>query len=486
MIQNRKVLRPNINHLEISGFRFYAGLIIGLFYSFSLYAFLYMGREVFRILSIQQNYDLWVLTDSEVNFYNLFFAFVSVIFGQSFCFTYWIYKPKKFFSRINFRRDTIVNDQRVLMWAFLSWFSKLAVVYGIMFGFSFRGGYYTFSLYPDYKYIFVLVIIVLFLQSWNTIRQTFKRTSLKWLIVSALIVSAISFGMSMINVVDYNKLNESILQKNIHHNYILELPESATYSRSERLSLVENIYVALPKGGDKSTGPVIVIHSEEVALADLYHKINQLRLNRDDVDRKFMTFQLFIQKGIDMGYVNKLKHELSKAGHSQIGYMVTPINPKFDQKYYVHFSFKMKLPGIDSKKYSIHDAYQYFSKYKNSIEIKQLETDDCLVNDTLVELEKLKKMLKTQMQRNSNYAIKFYVNDSVDFSSYFKVLVYSKEAVNELRDQYSLSMYSRKYDELFSEDEMDDVQKKYPYRIIELSNQQLEILNMHDKKISKQ
>ena len=439
-----------------------------------------MGREAFRILSIDQNYDLWVLTDAEVSFYNLFFAFVSVIFGQSFCFTYWIHRPKKFFSNINFRRDTIVNDQRVLMWAFLSWFSKLAVVYGIMFGFSFRSGYYTFSLYPDYKYIFFLVIIVLFFQSWNTIRPTFKHTSLKWLIVSALIVSAISFGMSMINVVDYNKLNESVLQKNIHHNYILELPESSTYSRSERLSLVENIYVALPKGGDKSTGPVIVIHNEEVALADLYHKINQLRLNRDDVDRKFMTFQLFIHKEIDMGFVNKLKHELSKAGHSQIGYMVTPFDPKFDQKYYIHFSFKMKLPGIDSEKYNIHDAYEYFNRYENSIEIKQLESGVCLVNDTLIELKKLKESLKERIQRNSNYAIKFFVNNSVDFSNYFKVLVYSKEAVNELRDQYSLSMYSRKYDEIFREDELDDVQKKYPYSIIELSTQQLEILNLKE------
>ncbi len=47
----------------------------------------------------------------------------------------------------------------------------------------------------------------------------------------------------------------------------------------------------------------------------------------------------------------------------------------------------------------------------------------------------------------------------------------------ELRNDYSLSKYSGKYEELYREEEIKDIQKKYPCRMLELTNQPLEILN---------
>jgi len=223
-------------------------------------------RESFRILSVTEKYDLWVLTDKEVNFYNLFFAFLSVIIGQSVCFVFWFDQPKKIFGIRNHRKTAIVNDQRFLNWYFLSWFIKLAVVFGLFFGFTFHGSWHVFSLYPDYNYVFILIIITLFLQTWNTIRSTYIRKSLKWLFVSIIFVSVLSFGLSKINLTNYNVINKSILSKNIHYRYKLDLPFSAIYERPEKLSLIEDINVVFSKDDKVSSKPIIVADNKEIRL----------------------------------------------------------------------------------------------------------------------------------------------------------------------------------------------------------------------------
>jgi hypothetical protein len=63
-----------INSPFIPKHRFIVGILIGLFYAFTFYSFMYITRESFRLLSSDENYSLWVLNDKEVNFYNLFFC----------------------------------------------------------------------------------------------------------------------------------------------------------------------------------------------------------------------------------------------------------------------------------------------------------------------------------------------------------------------------------------------------------------------------
>jgi hypothetical protein len=182
-----------------------------------------------------------VLSDKEVNFYNLFFAFVAVIMAQSACFAFWFDRPRRFLERGHHRNTTIVNDQRALNWYFLNWFSKLAVFFGIMFGLAFYGGFYVFSFYPDYNYLFILIVVVLFLQSWSTLRLSFKRKSLKMMLVSMIVVSAVAFGLSRINFVDYKGINQCILSKNVYHKYNLKLPEVSNYDKVHQSSLIERI-----------------------------------------------------------------------------------------------------------------------------------------------------------------------------------------------------------------------------------------------------
>ncbi len=475
MTLNKNFLHKEQNFFEISKFKLIVGILIGLLYSFAFYSFLYVSREVFRILSVTENYDLWILTDNQVNFYNLFFAFISVIFGQSICFAFWLDRPKKIFGKQNYRKTTIVNDQRFLNWYFLNWFSKLAVLFGLWFGLTIHGGYYVFSLYPDYNYIFILIIVVLFFQTWNTIRLTFKRKSLKWLLYSIVIVSLVSFGLSKLNLIDYKTINQNYLQKNITYNYNLELPKTDCYKRLYRLSLVENIYVVKSKNPDNPK-PIIIINNKEIVLQQLNIIINDWQSMRSEYEIPHMIYQLHIDKSIKMGFVNKLKNELAKSGGIRIAYAVVPKNPEYDIRFYKDFSFQTRIPNWHSDWFNPKEIYDGLNKFHNIINIKQNTLGKYYINDEAVEIAQIKQSLKHLIIKDSDYIIKFNVNDSVEFSDYFRVISYSREVINELRNEYSNKIYSKQFD-ILDYEEAKEVKNKFPFRVFELTTEFKKMIN---------
>jgi len=470
MTPNKNFLHPDTKSLGISRIRFIAGIIIGLFYSFSFYSFSCLTREGFRLLSVSKYYDTWELTASEVNFYNLFFAFISVIIGQSVCFTFWIDRPKIFFRKFNLRRSTILNDQRILNWYFLYWFSTLAVYFGIFFGPTLHVGYYAFSFYPEYNYIFILIIIVLFFQTWKTIRQVFKDRSITWLLISMILLSGISFGFSKIQLFDYKKINEGLLRKSIHYNYNLELPESDVYQLIEKKSQIEDIFIVTSKENPNNSEPIILIDNKEIALADLPEKIRELQLLKDECDVKFMIFQLHIHRDIKMSFINKLRNQLINVGIRKVSYAVTPCNPEFDQRYYEDMSLRLFLPKYHSDSLDFQEIIKKFNKGGNIFEIKPLESGDCPFNDTIIKVEDLKEKYKNQMIQNPNNIVKIYSNEKVDFSAYIKILSDLLTVVHELRDVYSMSEYSLKYDELYDYEKRKAIRKKYPILIFEMKD----------------
>ncbi len=462
---NKHFLHQKPRFLKLSKFRLIVGLIIAISYSVTFYSFLYIIREAFRILSVTENYDMWILTDNEVNFYNLFFAFISVIFGQSIFFIFLFDRPKRLFENKNYRKTTIINDQRVLNWNFLSWFSKLAVIFGLWFGFAMHGGYYTFSLYPKYNYIFILIIIVLFFQTWHTIGLTFKRKSFKWLLFSITIVSLFSFVLSRINVIDYKAINQKFLQKSIYYKYTLELPETENYKKLWP-SFVNDIYVVKSKKSD-NLKPIIIIENKEIKLNQINRIITNWKSNRREYEIPLMIYQLHIDKSTKMKFVNQLKNVLSKSNITKIAYAVIPKNHKYNEKYYQNYAFLMRMPKYNNNSSKINNE---LDKFHNVIEIMQPKSKECYINNKLIETYQIKNTLKKLIKQTPDYIIKYYISDNIDFKSYFKVLTISKKAVQELRNEYSENKYSKQYDNLTYEKEK-EVCKKYPFRILELKNE---------------
>ncbi|MCF8296769.1 MAG: hypothetical protein K9J13_04420 [Saprospiraceae bacterium] len=483
MTLKKNFLHTNPKLLDISRFRFIVGIILGLSYSFAFYSFLYLFREVFRYLSITENYDLLVLSDAEVNFYNLFFAFLAVILGQSTCFSFWLDRPRVLGTKFNIRRITMVNDQRALNWYFLSWFSKMVVMFAIFFVVLSYGAFYAISLYPDFNYIFILAVIVLFFQTWNTIRLTFLRKSLKWLLISIIAVSAVSFGLSRINLIDYKSVNEYVLKRNINHNYNLEIPESEVYSSLQRPSLVNDIYVVTKK--NKTYEPIIVVDGKEIQIEDLGQIIAEWEFFVHELERPLMTTRLHIHEEVKMEFVNKLLVHLSYYGANKIAYAVTPIVTLHDKRYYSYCSFICRNPryGFVNTK-SLPKTIpppppppvtnRFINCTDNLFTISQSTVGYYFINDSSIAEKDLKEKFKDIIYSNPKYIFQFFVNDDSSFSSYFKVLSNVFSAVREVRDEYSKMTFNEELEHLYY-NRYRIVQEKFPIRYFEITEDMIDI-----------
>jgi hypothetical protein len=363
----------------------------------------------------------------------------------------------------------------VLNWSFLNWSSKLTFIFGILFSKTFYGAYYVFSLYPEYRYIFILIVIVLFFQTWNTIRLTFRRNGFKWMGISIVIVSSLSFGLSKINLVDYKKINNAYLQHNIYHKYTLELPVSNTYEIIPvKRATVKTISVVESK--ENNPKPIIVMDTKEIELKDISHKIMDWQSIFHKYDIRGLVYHLQIHRNIKMEFISKIALELSKAGVSEVAYAVVPANAKYDKKYYLDYSFTRPLLNYKAKLFNLQEFNKALDDFENIIEIKQLDSGDYLVDSVITEPSKFKQSIKNSIQTNPDYFIKLYTEDKASFSSYFTVLSYTKEAIVELRNEYALKSYTKEYDQL-DDTLQKEVEDKYPFHVFELTSELLKAKN---------
>ena len=153
-------LKNKIAFFNFSKLDLFIGVFVFLSLSFVFYFLMKLLREFFRIFAGVWGYkDLLVLSQNENNFYNFFFAFIAVLFAQSIVITFWLNRPNYFKNKYNYKRNMIVNDHRVTMWYFMHWFAKMGLMFGLVVLDS-----YSLDFYSDYRYLFYLTAIVLFLR----------------------------------------------------------------------------------------------------------------------------------------------------------------------------------------------------------------------------------------------------------------------------------------------------------------------------------
>ena len=463
----KNFLHKDPGFVKLSPARLITGGLLGISYAFIFYAFLYLMREVFRLLSITRKYDMWVLSEQEVGFYNLFFAFVAVILGQTVCIVYCFDRPKRIFGSRNYRKSSIINDQRFLNWYFLSWFARAAVLFGLFFGLVLKGGWHAFSLYPDYRYLFILIIIVLFLQTWNSIRLAYIRKSLKWMLMAAVVVSMLSFAFSKINFTDYKRINENILSKNINHKYRLELPVSDIYEKQEMRSMTQDIYVVYQKN-ESPAKPFIIVDNQQVSPDKLPGEIHHWLASMYESDRPFLILRLYVHKSVPMDFVNELKSILAEQGIRRIAYAVVPSGERYSRYYHTEVHFPswlspdyVNIPGLKV-------PVERTTEASVIIKIEQTNEGIILVNDKKTDPSMLKLKIWQLIPDDKDYLIEYHINDHIAFSEYFKVLSATTKAILERREDHAESRFARSY-EMLDYESQKKVREKYPLAIVEIT-----------------
>ncbi|MCR9152787.1 MAG: hypothetical protein NXI09_01645 [Bacteroidetes bacterium] len=213
--------RPQLNPL-----RFYGGLIAGLSFSFVLYQFAILLLSLLDLLALGPYFKLSYSSDEERLFYKLFLAALSLITGTGISTEIWFNKAFSYGKKPFFARSRIFNDHRVLLWSFLHWFLKLAFLYGLLFEMTFMRNDEEIGFYEHYRWLFPLILVVLYLNQWKNLLLVYGRKGFRYLFLSAVIIGFLSLGFSQWSLYDVEKLEAKLALQNPYTRFDIELPNS--------------------------------------------------------------------------------------------------------------------------------------------------------------------------------------------------------------------------------------------------------------------
>lgn len=457
---------------EISILRLIVGIAGGLSFSYSIYAFLVVCREVIRLLSITDYGDVWILSDAEVHFYNFFYALLALIFGQSLILRIWFFRLRRPFEKRQFLQQSILNDQRNLNAFFIHWFTKISLILGFLYGVIQAYTLKSSSLFPDLNFLFILFAAVLFLQTWTTIRRKYKKGVLRWMAVSAILIVGVSFVFSRINIIDYKKLNEVVLNKNISYVYQIDYPVCEYFNRIERQNLVEDLYLIAPK--NRQDESLLIYQDKKYLLSEIYDIATKIYANHSEFNRPYLTYRLHIDRKTPMKYVYELTDHLIECGMFQIGFV---IRNHHLEKACVDNVLRIKLPP-----YNIHMSPDSpippetqttdFSHYTNIIFAKY-DNNRTIINGNFVQENELTSYLENAIKKDTNFLFVMCQNDNQPYQNYITVMQSLQIAVNNLREEEAQMKYGQCFDCL-EIDNSDKISNKYRFTFINAHDYNLE------------
>ncbi|WP_291530722.1 hypothetical protein [Bacteroides sp. UBA939] len=482
MALRHKHLHAYSNLPAIPRGRLITGIIAGVLFAICFYAFLYVCREALRILFFMtENYDVLVLSDSTVSFLNFIFAYIATILGQSLCFTYWFEAPLRRLGKHAPRMRTIVNDQRSMNTYFLSWFSRLVYVFVLGIGSTMGGGIYMIQTFSGYQYVFIPIVIMLFCHSWMNIRRLFNGKSFRWMLVSAVLLSVLSLGLSRINLIDYESINRIILSKNIYYAYRLQLPE-AVYTERMNSEARRNVslWIAEDKNNPADGKPLLFIDHwgrtgtdkrEQISLDSLKKCIACWNQNIME-EMLYEPCVIYAHRDIKMSYINKVKKSLAELGVNRIQYAVMPPIREYDDRYYTHLAFPLYTGRYFADTDIWQDLQEELNSAKHVSELHVLENGEILFDDIKIEWNDFGDFIRQLILSTPDYHIKYYISDNSSYADYIFIVSNIVQAISQIRNDYSRVTYQQEYEYLEWE-EAGTVRGKYPYRVVEIPTENL-------------
>lgn len=397
--------------IPISKFRFWGGFIVSILLSFSLYQFFILGRDIFRSYTFTPNFNYLEFTEKELFFYNLFYAFLALIIAQTFFLKIIFDTNKKLGEkRIQFSRKKIVHNQNIWIWFFLFCFIKLAVFYGIMNMstlFWYRSNFSIFehlNFSEEYPYLFVLFILVLFLQSWQSL-GIINRYYFKYMILSFSIICIIAIVFSQINFVDIETYFKKQHTKNLYIKENIELPNITStetlHSRNKKIEL----YVS--KNGE------LYFYGKKRNFSQLKEIL--VALNNEGFHFENLNYfvQLNIDKNTSLKQLYRLQKVITTYSDFKIAYNAYPENPKFPKRYY-----QDKPEGVfEGRKVTL---------LENEIMVQFTKENEILINNSPNNCNEITKNIALHILKDKHYTLVVKLKEDAVFSDYISVLSYTR------------------------------------------------------------
>jgi hypothetical protein len=483
------------------------GILLWILSAYILYAFFQLFRESLRLFSgYLGDRVLLVLSTSDNYIYNLFYASIASAVGYAIALRFTIQNPiteHDWRSRSKIRR--VLTTEGFHTWTSLYWFAKLGSLLGI--------SYLTFSLQFDLDLIkdapllLVLFPLVLFYATWPSFSRLIKTKKMAWFMISSCLFLAMSFGFAFKNFTEYEKINKKTLGHSLEYVFDLKIPRSQSQQRIFRKSLTVDVFIV--KDTMETELPVVFFErsTQRVNVDGISEAIRREQNKLSEFERSFLNVNLSIDERLSIQVIKPILEEFRKAGLELVQFTTarkysnypsiypafqhSGIHKRLNPEYYpelVAFLDSMEQIDLSGKKFKLSESWMYRNgglKGYNRIEI-DVNKESVLLNgqeiDTLVFEQTVYGFIKKYA---SNYVIIFNTSDEITYGRYIEYLDVIYTQVDRLRNEHSLKLYNRPYDDFEDwEDESYSIRGMYPKNILEWSSEELR-LNELIKKSSK-
>ena len=208
--------RKHSIRIDWNNMKTWVAIFVTLGYSLAFFLFFVVVREMFRYFTFISDQEyLLVLSTTETNFYNFFFAFIAILTGASFGVEIVI---KTQFEIPKYARYSILKR----LW----WLAMDHKLFRCTIGFTlwkllliFFKIYISFDFYRDYWFLFPMILVLLFLNQWMRYRYFIKNNSLKVMILFFAGTTICFMLLCAIPIFDFESFNHSLLKNTISYNY---------------------------------------------------------------------------------------------------------------------------------------------------------------------------------------------------------------------------------------------------------------------------
>lgn len=433
---------------EVSKRRLIVGLLLILLLSVLFFNFFHLLRIGYVLLdaSISNDFEPYSPIPSHEFFYKFLLGFIAIYFSFSIVFDYWFRRPKKFLSRFNYKRTSILNQQRITNWFFLHWFLRIFLIVGML-----ALDFPEVNLYPRYFWVIVLFFIVFSGQIWMSVQSIIKRKKALTFIILLVTLAGSSFLISKTTALDFERVEKAILKHNVIYQNEIHVVESDVYSKRKYLYLSCDIII--PNKNDRR----IIFEEKTINPDKLKEEIFLLWTQFSEGEIPYINHTLFIDKDVKMSVVYDLKRKMNEIGVKTMSFSVKKKNEKvpfyYKSKYDIRFNLESTL--IDDTEIDSDDV----------IEIK-VSAEGFHFNGKRSDEKELAKLLKMYHQKEGVHSVRILFKRDTRFEEYFQVFESSKKAIEELREELSKKAYGVSYTKL-SSDLKKPIKEKYFWHIID-------------------
>lgn len=419
----RRFYDSSISFNNISLERLVLGIVVGLAFAFFIYSFAYLLRELIRLMSSGLGHLPNILSESERSVYNWFFAALSLIFGNSIAISIILGGTNQYFGKKQFKNRRIINDQLFLNSSFAFWFLKISYIIGI-FSMSFT----DFNFLPEFNYFIILLVIVLYLETWKALSLVFKKHRFKYILIHFLILFFSSYLLSKLDVVNYKKIDNNQLK----FKPINDLPKSNLNNVSWRT----NYFDAFLK--DKSEEKLSFGYYEN-DLENAYLDFLDFKLKLYKGYQHNAAIRISANKGENMSRIKYVENQVRKA---EIPYIIfATFEDDILAKRFSNAGIKINLASFGYQEDNILNEFYlnkpHFYKVANNLEsqvtLKINISKNLLINDSIIS----KSLLIQEFQKNinENTIFQYEFNSNTEYQDYITVLSSHLKAIEILREK---------------------------------------------------